>query len=150
MRFCSSCGFLLTGVSELLANDGVTQTALEIPAKNKGSRLGAKLIFFSLFSVPVFFTLAIFTNGPALLFIPAFFFLVGIAHMTYKRIFREGPSEPKIPRLPDTAFYSEPLRMPSPLSGADPLPPASVTDPTTKLFEQPTVIPGKNSGSAEQ
>lgn len=149
MRFCSSCGFLLTGVTNLLANDGVTQTALELPAKNKGSRLGAKLIFFSLFSVPVFFTLAIIINGPQLLLIPAFFFLIGLMHIAYKRIFREGPAETRAPKLPEPALYSEPARFPSPVSAVDPLPPPSITDPTTKLFEQPTVIRGRDTGPAE-
>lgn len=149
MRFCSSCGFLLTGVTDLLANDGVTQTALEMPAKNKGSRLGAKLIFFSLFSVPVFFTLAIFSNGPQLLLIPAFFFLVGLMHIAYKWIFKEGPADTKTPKLPEAALYSEPARLASTLSGADPLPPPSITDPTTKLFEQPTVVRDRDTGPAD-
>ncbi len=64
-RFCSRCGFLMTGVSQLLANNGMlpqllnsSNSGLETPRK-KGVRKGGKLMLLGLIIVPtdfVFFT----------------------------------------------------------------------------------------------
>ena len=59
MRFCSRCGFQLTGVSELLLNDksplqsSEEKTGLMSYLRRKSALPGAKIMFFSVCLLPV-------------------------------------------------------------------------------------------------
>ncbi len=62
-RFCSRCGFLMTGVSQLLAGDGMlpqlsNSSDLETPRK-KGIKRGGKLMLLSLIIVPLLAILSV-------------------------------------------------------------------------------------------
>jgi hypothetical protein len=58
-RFCSRCGFLLTGVSQLIANGGVLPQMVTgndpnaISPRKKGVKRGALLLFMSFILVPL-------------------------------------------------------------------------------------------------
>jgi hypothetical protein len=57
--------------------------------RRKSSRLGAKLTFFSIVLLPIFFALSIMFDSPVPLFVPTTIFLAGIAWIAYQRIFGE-------------------------------------------------------------
>ena len=101
--FCSRCGFQLGVVKGLLVTDG----ALPAPAKGfksrflcgrKDARIGAKLIFFSLLSLPLFFALSFTFDSPVPLWPPALIFFAGLTLVLYARIFGEDilPSKQEI------------------------------------------------------
>jgi hypothetical protein len=95
VSFCSRCGFQLGIVKELLVTDGALaahatdfKSGFLSPGR-KGARLGAKLIFFSLISLPLFFALSVNTDSPVPFWPPALVFLVGLMFVLYARIFGE-------------------------------------------------------------
>lgn len=68
--FCSRCGFQLGVVKELLVTDGALparatdfKSGFSSPGR-RGARLGAKLIFFSLISLPLFIALSVNADSP--------------------------------------------------------------------------------------
>jgi hypothetical protein len=152
VSFCSRCGFQLGIVRGLLVTDGALparaidfQSGLLRPGR-KISRLGAKLMFFSLISVPLFLALSIIFDSPGPLFLPAVTFLVGLTFVLYARIFGEDilPSKPAQPPFFER-FASTPRQ---PLQGgasigdlgagrgntAEIIQPPSVTERTTNLL----------------
>src|SRR5688572_25352751 len=96
VSFCSRCGFQLGVVRELLVTDGaVPVRAIDRPSGflasgRKSVRRGAKLIFFSLVSLPVFFALSFINDSPTPLLLPALAFLAGLTLVLYTWIFGEG------------------------------------------------------------
>ncbi len=102
--FCSRCGFQLGVVKELLVTHGA------LPARatdfksgssqpdRRCARVGAKLIFFSLISLPLFIALSVNADSPVPLWAPALMFLAGLTFVLYARIFREDilPSKRKV------------------------------------------------------
>jgi hypothetical protein len=95
VSFCSRCGFQLGVVKGLLVTDGALparlidfQSGRSSPGR-KGARLGAKLIFFSLISLPLFFALSVTFDSPVPFWPPALIFLAGLAFVLYARIFGE-------------------------------------------------------------
>jgi hypothetical protein len=151
--FCSRCGFQLGIVKELLVTDGalparavVSQSGFSSPGR-RGARLGAKLIFFSLISLPLFIALSVNTDSPVPFWPPALLFLVGLTFVLYARIFREDilPSKRKAePVLFERIAGTPPLPL---LSGtprselgaarantAEIIQPPSVTERTTNLL----------------
>ncbi|MDQ3804684.1 MAG: zinc ribbon domain-containing protein [Acidobacteriota bacterium] len=79
VRFCSSCGFPLGGVSEVLANAG--QLPARTPAaaagtrqltpRQKGIRQGAMLMLSTMLVVPLVSFISVFVTGAPELFVPA-------------------------------------------------------------------------------
>jgi hypothetical protein len=61
VRFCSRCGFLLEGVSNLLASAGQLpvmydeNTGGHMSPRRRGARKGATLVMLGIFFVPLFF-----------------------------------------------------------------------------------------------
>ncbi|MCI0486905.1 MAG: hypothetical protein L0229_09920 [Blastocatellia bacterium] len=158
VRFCSRCGLPLIVVKELLDNDGVLPASgtpargRNLSPREKGTRLGAKIMFFSAALLIPFFGLSIAAEEPAPLIVPFTLFFIGLLRLLYARMFDEYvppkyqaqpyliEPPPKVAALPaeqDVIFKS-------PLSrGADTgdivepgrSSPPSVTEHTTKLFE---------------
>jgi hypothetical protein len=97
VRFCSRCGIRLDGVTVLLDNDGaIAPPAPQSPAggvsaRQKGIRLGVKLIFSSIVLFPIFFAIAISNrvDSPAPMLVVLTVFLVGLLRLLYSVIFEE-------------------------------------------------------------
>lgn len=93
MRFCPRCGLPLTGVTALLAADGVTPSgeqivrANETTARRVGIRRGAKLMFFSAVLFPIFLGPSFIFDSPIPLFAPITLFLAGLAWLLYFVLF---------------------------------------------------------------
>jgi hypothetical protein len=152
-NFCPRCGFFFPVVRGLLATGGNAASAQEIPQgiepseRQKGIRLGAKLVFVSVGLLPIFFGLCFLADGPAPLLVPFTIFLVGVLWMLYARLFREpdfAAARSVGPVIPTTA--SRPAMLPSPVSSvasaAPPriitaeIAPPSVTEHTTNFLGQ--------------
>lgn len=156
MRFCSRCGFQLTGVAELLIKNELGPPASGQLEKRfpRISRLGAILIFFGIVSVPIFMILSGIMDSPVPLFGSFFFFLAGIACIAYKWLFGATilPESRKISELASAARdqYLPPAQE-IPASDlfrrdtAEFTPPPSITDPTTKLLENELELPESRS-----
>jgi len=156
MRFCSRCGFPLTGVAELLTKNesGPPASGLLQKRAPRISRRGARLLFFSIVSAPLFLIFSFLFDSPLPLFIPSFFFLAGLAHIIYQLIFNENmlPEGPKLTGLSSAGKdqYLAPVRE-IPASGlfgretADFTAPPSITEPTTKLLENELELPESRS-----
>jgi zinc-ribbon domain len=149
MRFCSRCGFSLSGVAEILANDGLIPAPRSVLSVRtpRLSRLGAKLVFLSIVLIPVCFALSFAFDSPGPFFISLFFFLAGIAQIAYKRIFSENMlpergnrAQSTSPRKPEYLAPAHPFEAGSLFGSqtADLAAPPSVTEPTTTLLEKNT------------
>jgi hypothetical protein len=92
-RFCSRCGLPTDQLSEWLAGGGALvvnekDAAPRLPSsKQKGVRLGAKVLLSSLVLGPIFLGLSLFVDGPVPLFVPVTVFLAGVAILLYAAIF---------------------------------------------------------------
>jgi hypothetical protein len=152
--FCNRCGFHLSIVKELFVNNGL----LPVPAleaqqgqakpPRKAGRLGAKMMFFSIILLPVFFGLSVIFDSPVPLFVPATLFLAGVAWILYLRIFGEElwPAKPRTqpelsgesmnPATLQRAPSNVPARelMAKPANTAEIARPNSVVEHTTKLL----------------
>ncbi|MDQ3799652.1 MAG: zinc ribbon domain-containing protein [Acidobacteriota bacterium] len=100
-RFCSRCGFLLTGVTQLIANGGAfpppqaltSPGAKKMTPRRKGLRKGGKLFMSGILIVPL---LGIITMG--ILDMPGYFvgiaalitFLGGLLRMIYALLFESN------------------------------------------------------------
>src|SRR5215471_17427354 len=95
-RFCSKCGFVLTGVTHLLATDGIAANGPTVvqnsgpSQQQKGIRRGAKLLFLSAIVFPLALGLSILVDSPAPLLIPLTIALAGGSMMLYARLFLEA------------------------------------------------------------
>jgi hypothetical protein len=155
IRYCSRCGFQLNVVTELLATDGVlamhgTHGQQKLPfLRQKDTRLGAKLIFFSVILAPLAIGLSIAIDSPGPLLIPFVLFLAGLAQIFYALLFGESllPDRQRSKRQDIPMF--EPARS-FPVSQGEPVPflnskradtagivrPPSVTEHTTQLLDR--------------
>lgn len=103
MRFCSRCGFLLTGVAQLLASggtfsiDGGDSSCSRLSPRRRGARQGAKLFLLGILVVPLLMLLIAPSHGPLpsgmpYLLIPLsalIFFLGGLMRIIYALLFEE-------------------------------------------------------------
>src|SRR5687767_4307037 len=94
VRFCPGCGFRLDGVTDLLARAGEPvslepQTSTNLSERQKGIRLGVKLILLSVVLFPVFLALSVLFDSPGPLLPPATIFLSGLAWSLYSALFGE-------------------------------------------------------------
>ena len=93
MRFCSRCGFALSGLAEWLAGGVLVRQADEacIPSRQrKNIRRAAKLMFFSAVMLPIFLMASIGIDEPGPLFIPLFFAFVAGMWMLYAKLFMDN------------------------------------------------------------
>lgn len=156
MRFCSRCGFQLAGVAELLIKNELAPPAAGQLEKRapRVSRRGARLLFFSIVTAPIFLVFSFTFDSALPLFGAFFFFLAGLAHLAYRFIFNENllPESEKWTGLPSAATeqYLPPAHE-IPAAGlfrrdtADFTPPPSITESTTKLLENELERPESRS-----
>ena len=164
-RFCSRCGFLMTGVADLVANGGSTD--LEAPKSTKpdsprkrGIKKGLFIFLLAFLVVPIIAILTLMVNAePFAVVISAILLGVGgLLRVAYALMFESG--EP-IGAAVDHAVYQSaqnilggsqhpnalPPQQSVPASSYVPpthggwrdtndLEPSSVTDPTTKLLQK--------------
>ena len=164
-RFCSRCGFLMNGLSEIVLNGGVSQQ-LEpagpkpITPRRKGLKQGGGWFLFGVIFVPILGILSniLRFNDDIVGLAAVIFFLGGIVRMLYALIFESGNPADKtlgenvvqtaqkiLNKKPDANAL--PPQQSIPTSGY--VPPAagnwrdtndlqhsSVTDSTTKLLEK--------------
>jgi len=153
VSFCSRCGFQLGVVKELLVTDGALparaidlQSGFLSPGR-KSARLGAKLIFFSLISLPLFFALSFTFDSPVPFWPPALIFFAGLTSLLYARIFGEDilPSKQETqsalfersvsaPKLPLQSGASRGELGAVRVNTAEMIQPPSITEHTTNLL----------------
>jgi hypothetical protein len=155
VRFCPRCGLQLAGLpAYVAANDPAAHRpdaarAAELTAKRRGTRRGAKLMFFSVVLFPIFFGFCFIVDNPAPLFVPFTVFLTGLVMLVYARLF--GDELVQVPqRTPgrdlsaggDRPALGAPQFNPAPLfnqqraNTAEIYQPPSITENTTKLLDK--------------
>jgi hypothetical protein len=154
VRFCSRCGFPLDVVAELLSYDGFLlsnqmETKESAPLiKRKGLRVGAKIVFLSVFLTVPAFGLAIAFKHPIPLLIAVIPFLIGLAQILYVYLFGESiiplKGKGKLAELnaresyfslPKSQSAPTPMFNSKPLDTGEIIQPLSVTEHTTKLLK---------------
>ena len=164
-RFCSRCGFLMTGVGELIANDGnaaltaTGATKIDSPRK-RGIKKGLFIFLLAFLVVPIIAILTLMVNAePFAVVISAILLSVGgLLRMAYAWMFESSEpvgltleqnvynstqnllnKQPNQNILPDSQTVPASSYMP-PKHGnwrdTNDLEPSSVTDPTTKLLQK--------------
>ena len=155
VRFCPRCGLQLAGLpAYVAANDPMANRpdplrAAELTAKRRGTRRGAKLMFFSVVLFPIFFAFCFLVDGPGPLFVPLTMFLAGLVVLIYARIFgdelistpprasnREFGGAGDRPALGPPQFTPAPLFNQQRANTAEIYQPPSVTENTTKLLDR--------------
>jgi len=151
VRFCSRCGIPLHVISEVVANNGFAPSdpaaSKSKTPRQKGMRIGGKVMFFALALLPLFFGLCFVADNPDPLLVPAAIFFVGLCWMIYSRIFAEDIVYPSFKnqqpqfRQPQS-FALLPDRMPvrgldsRRVDTADIPQSPGVTDHTTQFFDE--------------
>jgi hypothetical protein len=155
-RFCSRCGLAISGLAEWVAGGGVLDARYEeapvalASPRQKGISRGAKLMFFSVVLLPVFFGLSILVDGPGPLLLPVTVFLAGLTWLLYSFIFIEkvshaatrqaGPS--RLGTMVDSPYLPPASSVPVSSAGgqrvrtSELVQPPSVTENTTKLLDR--------------
>ena len=161
MRFCSRCGFALSGLSEWLAGNRVPLVRREEPRsdpmspRRKGMRRAAKLMFFSGVLFPVFLAISIGVDEAGPLVIPLLLFFVSLVWMLYARLFSDNTVPGEIPTefgrpAQTSTLGAQPVPTYLPPATTPPIPntgrsqvrtnelaqPPSVTENTTRLLDQ--------------
>lgn len=152
VRFCSRCGLPLNIIAEITANDGVAPSGDPYVAtgtrssRQKGARAGTILILASVVLSPLFFALAVLSDGPGPLLLPLTVFLTGLSIVLYARAFGDNlPVRAKQPYHPTPPANRPVLRLPErpsidgfgvrKVNTSDMAEPPSVTDHTTQFFD---------------
>jgi hypothetical protein len=153
-RFCSQCGISISGLAEWIASGGnLTVREENAPVvltspRRRGIRRGAKVVFSSLASTPVFFFFSLLVGAAIPMLIPLTFFLIGLSMMLYSRIFAEetpyiGGQQAEASglgtRFSRSTLSAAPNKIMSSGDGgqvitSDLIQPSSVTEHTTKLL----------------
>lgn len=141
LRFCPACGLRLDGVAELLASNGAPASlgARQVTGdgpKRLGMRQGAKLMLFSLVSLPLFVAASVFLDSPVPLLVPLTIFLSGLAWLSYYKVFGADLSGAPEPQAIRPATPVNVLRQPEPYVAPVSDQPQSVTEPTTRFFHR--------------
>ena len=107
VRFCSRCGFLLEGVSNLLASAGQLpmmydeNTGGHMSPRRRGARKGATLVMLGIFFVPLFFFFHELIGTPEELpLVGLLFILAGILRLLFARFFEESARRTPLPAPP--------------------------------------------------
>lgn len=152
IRFCSRCGLPMSGVAEVVANDGLLPGKQSASLREKdssllrGTRLGTKLIFLSVVLLPICLGLSFWADSPGPLFMPVTVFLVGFFWLIYSRLFGEEPialsqqnalrrRELGVPRAISLSNHSGDSLSARAVDTGEFVEPPSVTDHTTRLIE---------------
>jgi hypothetical protein len=148
LRFCPRCGLSLTGIDQFLDSDRTPnpQTGLRI-FKRKELRVGAQLIFFSIFAVPPAIIFSIVFDSPGPLAIPLLMFLAGITWLSYTFLFGKGLSrthdedgkqlsERRPAGLNEYREYVSPIQTFGRATTNELVTPPSVTERTTNLLNE--------------
>ncbi|MEP6900387.1 MAG: zinc ribbon domain-containing protein [Actinomycetota bacterium] len=164
-RFCSRCGFLMTGISEIVITGGLNQQLQSANVKlltprKRGLKQGGAWFLLGIFLVPLLGVLSLLIRFPEEIIGLAaiIFFVGGIVRMIYALIFESG--NPADKTLEENVIQTAqkllnkkpqanalPPQQSIPISGYVPpiqgnwrdtndLVPNSVTDGTTKLLEK--------------
>lgn len=162
-RFCSRCGFLLTGVNELLVSGGQLPVMSVAPAsgpripspRRKGVRQGGGIMLIGAFSVPLLALLQelVHIDGEFPI-IGVIITLLGLLRILYAVFFQDGapPMQTAMPvyappvaqfggaqqqsALPPSQGTPAYTYRPPQIHTAEMQPPGSVTDHTTRLLEK--------------
>jgi hypothetical protein len=152
VRFCPGCGFQLNVVAELLFSNGALVTPETEAPKNvflmrrKGVRFGAKLIFVSVFLLPLAILFSVRSDSPIPFVFPFIIFLMGLAQVLYTLLFGEH-YQSEMPGAEDAGLSAQ-RRFTLPAAQTTPIPindskgvntaemvrPPSVTEHTTQLL----------------
>lgn len=162
IRFCSRCGFLLEGVTVVLANGGqvpirvVPQVNNQLSPRSKGVRQGAMLMLSTFLVVPIMAILSVnFMPNPEVIVPLAAIlcFVGGLLRILYAVIMEDavapidpqisgyaGPPGPQLnaaraAALPPASANVAPNWAPRPNSG-DIYQPPSITENTTRLLDK--------------
>lgn len=91
VRFCSRCGFLLTGIAEVVKNEGIIPKKRRFKLRKKGVKQGFFIFVLSILISPILLIIA-----KELSIKPAFFILImftlfisGIVRMLYSSLFED-------------------------------------------------------------
>jgi hypothetical protein len=160
-KFCSRCGFLLTGAADLLETGGLLPKA-SVPAdtslspRKKGLKQGLFIFLLTFLIVPIvaIFTMAIDVDPYAVAISAIALFMGGLLRMVYALMFESAtpispeatPGRPPnfLPQRPASAVLSPPQTDPAqsyppPRSGnwrdTNDLQPISITEGTTRLLQ---------------
>jgi len=163
-RYCSRCGFLLDGVTVVLASGGqvpmryIQPGSTKLSPRSKGIRQGAMLMLSTLFVVPVISILSVFVIGGEEVIIPLtaiFFFVGGLLRILYALLMEEAYPTPGVGNIAGYAPTGVPQLDASvrnaalPPASANPAPswrprpntaeiyqPPSITENTTRLLDR--------------
>lgn len=133
LRFCSRCGFQLRAVSQLLTTGGLLPGLEyvddELTQRQKGMRLGAKVLFASFVTIPLTIALSAIVDHPLPLLLTFLLFFTGVARMLYARLF-------ELDRKRLAAPPPAPMLGRGRTTGELPEQPPSVTEHTTRFLDQ--------------
>jgi hypothetical protein len=114
VRFCSSCGFPLNVVGELLANNGQlpwrpadTPAARNLSPRQKGVRQGAMLMLSTMLVVPLVVFISVFITGTPEVFIPASAVIClvgGLLRIFYALLLEETAPQESLPATPAQTY----------------------------------------------
>ncbi len=165
-KFCSRCGFLMTGVGALVANDGnlegvsVSKPAKTDTPRRRGIKKGLFIFMLAFLVVPILAILTVMTNREPFAVVIALILLVvgGLLRIAYAMMFES--SDPTGQSVEQAAYQTAqnvlsgsrnqnalppPQSIPTsvympPKQGnwreTNDLEPSSMTDPTTKLLDK--------------
>jgi len=125
----------------LLASNGVPVSLSQRQVtgdgpKRLGMRQGAKLMLFSLVSLPLFFAACFPFDSPVPLLFPLTIFLAGLAWVSYYKVFGADLSgAPEVQAIRPAAPVNI-LRQAEPYVAPVSDQPQSVTEPTTRFFHR--------------
>lgn len=164
-RYCSRCGFLLDGVTAVLASGGAVPTRYIQPAKpklsprSKGVRQGAMLMLSTILLVPIVAIISVFILGNPEVIIPLVaisLFVGGLLRILYALLMEDAvpqsdlepmtgyapPAATQFNRsvhnatLPPAAANPTPSWRPRPNTAEIYQPPPSITENTTRLLDK--------------
>lgn len=169
VRFCSRCGFLLEGVSKILASGGLLPTSdvksesgRQVSPRRHGARQGGALLMLGIFFIPLFLILHELIGTPEKLsLIGLLFIIAGIMRLLFALFFEDGAARTPQPAAqlytpphtaPRLAAPSQEMLPPAqgtsisdyrqpPMNTSEIMQPPSVTDHTTRLLEKQSDSP---------
>ncbi len=154
VRFCSKCGFLLEGVTAVLASGGMLPARYvhsgrqQLSPRGKGIRQGAMLMLSTLLVVPIVSIISVFFLGNPEVVIPItaiFCFVGGLLRILYALLMEEAIPQMETNQI---AGYSPPVTPQFDISARNAaLPPASAKAATSRgqqrntaeLYQPPSI-----------
>lgn len=149
-RFCSRCGFLLEGVSAVLASGGAfpghlpQSSANQLSPRSKGIRQGALMMLSTLLLVPLITIISVFIIGIPEVLVPLtaiICFVGGLLRILYALLMEE--SVPRMNFEPTTTYAPPQFDRPARQASLPP-PPANTSNwrpnPTTAEIYQPPSV----------